>query len=256
MLKLEKVAKTRELSVILRDKPALMSRSFLVALCYALFCHLFALLLFQISPFKISYEASIISPVLVASEFFSDPHQQISVHYDENSIVPDYLIVPRMMPSKLPAVLRQSDLVSKDIIKPEIASKSAFVALEDRIEIQPMINILSPKTKNSPFHAKASGIIAERDVIINQEQSRGKIERFALLNPSTKLNSSYNLTFSVMVEQSQGEIIWWEAQNENNDPKIYWLMISLLENLGFEKGSHQTIEKGKIELTINFLDYD
>jgi hypothetical protein len=251
MLKLEKAAKTRELNVILRDKPALMSRTFLVALSYALFCHLGAVLLFQVSPFKISYEASVISPVMVASDFFSD-HQQVTVHYDEHGQVPDYLLAPRAKPSQLPAFDQKTDPIAMDIVKPLSLSKSEFRTLEDRIEVQPMINIFPAATKKSPFAVHASGVIADKEIVINNQLSLEKIEKFAAMNPSMKLNSPYYLSFSVMVEQNKGEIIWWEAHNENIDPKVYWLMISLLEDLRFEKDSQKIIENGTIELTINY----
>lgn len=254
MLKLEKVAKTLELNVILRNKPALLTRTFLIALGYAVGCHCFALLLFHISPFKISYQASLIPPVYVASDFFpSDPLQHISVHFDEESYVPDFLIAPRTMPATLPAMRHQAEPAAKIVLKPVKAMEHSF-ALENQIDVQPLTNLFRQKKTQEPLSVVASGGLAERKLVVESAKTKAKdlIHQFALRYPSLTSAGPCKVVFSVMVEQDKGEIFWWEPRNENLDSSIVWLAISLLQNLRFEKGVARSIESGDIEMTLAF----
>lgn len=252
MLKLEKVAKTRELNVILRDKPSLLNQTFLLALGYALLCHIFAVVIFQISPFKIGYEASIIAPVHVASDFLSDPNQKVSIQYDELSLVPDYLPVPKLKPPKLPAMTYKNEILTKITIKHTEPSKNAFLALEDKLEMQPLVNLFQENTINAdPISLSLSGSIANQHLSNDIDILYSKIKRFGTENYSLKSKTPYHFDFAVMIDQSQGEIFWWESRHEITNPKLRWLIESLLKDLRFEKAPFYNVEKGNIEITIH-----
>lgn len=251
MLKLEKVAKSRELNVILRDKPTLFTRSFLMAFGYALFCHFFALFIFQISPFKISYQPSLIPPVLVASDFNpSDPNHYVTAFFDQENHIPEYLIPPQFKTNRLPDIAKKIIYVENAKIIHYRSFEQPF-SLENNIEIQPLVNHFTTVKKTAPFSVSASGGISDSALIVDKENIDAVLKRFATYNPSLHSNIPYHVVFSVMVNQENGEIFWWKTISGKTDGSILWLAISLLQNLSFERGLSHSFANGNIELTIN-----
>lgn len=253
MLKLERIARSQELNVSLRDKPSFLSHSFLLALSYALFSHLLALLLFQISPFKISYEASIIPPVLVASDFMSGDYMQgVTAHYYDQSIVPDYLILPSRPVVQLPLAVRESSPLKKDSTMYHDLTRNPFLRLEDEIALGRVSDLFGDSVDPSPLVVRSSGDIAERKMW-RKKDDQSAIEAFALRQPELRSRIPYYFFFAVEVDQRTGEIFWWERQSEAGVPKLDALAIEVLKNLRFETYEDHLIESGHIEIVIALL---
>src|SRR5262245_51257714 len=103
MLKLERIAKTDEINVLIRSKPSLLNRPFLYALTYAILFHLSALLIFQIAPFKLGYQQSLFPPVRVASEVPSSIGIYATNAMQDDDMIPSYLIAPLPPIPELPS---------------------------------------------------------------------------------------------------------------------------------------------------------
>lgn len=78
MLKLEKIAKSQELSVLLRARPKIMTKQFAMALSYAVLVHLMALAVFHIAPFKIGFDSRLLPPVRVNLEQLKEQDMQLA----------------------------------------------------------------------------------------------------------------------------------------------------------------------------------
>lgn len=68
MLQLEKISKTREVNISLRNKTPLLNSTFLQALAIAIAFHLVGAFVFQIKPFFVSKVDMIFPPVIVNTD--------------------------------------------------------------------------------------------------------------------------------------------------------------------------------------------
>lgn len=96
MLKLEKASKNREIFIRLRSKKTFLDSTFQRALLIALGLHLFAALLFQISPFKLSNE-SLLPPIVVEADLSGVNEENdggISAHIDPEERHHSSLLIP------------------------------------------------------------------------------------------------------------------------------------------------------------------
>ncbi len=251
MLKLEKVAKTRELNAILREKPTLFSYSFMVALSYALFCHLVALCLFQISPFKISYEASILAPVQVASDFlFPDAMQQISLQYEDQDPIPDHLLAPMYIPEQLPALATISFEEKPKMLILPMTHDNPFLAMENEASIWQGFHFLPEDSKHEPLLVQTSGEIADMEVAVKTETFVEILKQLSLKNPSLRRMEPYSFQFAVQIDQKRGEVFWWESQHDEVHAELNRLAIQILESLSFKMESSRFLDRGFIEITI------
>jgi|LakMenEpi03Aug12_release.lakeMendotaPanAssembly.Ray.scaffolds.fasta_scaffold13900_6 hypothetical protein len=78
MLKLEKIAKTNEIGIVLQHKEAFFSSSLLKAFILALGLHLLAALFFQVHPLKVIGSQMILPPILVEADLSSPIERTIA----------------------------------------------------------------------------------------------------------------------------------------------------------------------------------
>ena len=104
MLKLEKVAKTLEISIALRQRDSFFSAPLLQAFGIAIALHIFAGVLFQVSPFRISGSQTIFPPVLVDAELISEGESAVVAQVDAEEISPRYIKEPRLSALQMPGL--------------------------------------------------------------------------------------------------------------------------------------------------------
>jgi hypothetical protein len=247
MLKLEKVAKSRDFNVILRHKPSLLSYYFLLALSYALFCHLIALILFDVGAFKVSYNATILPPITVASDkvFIG-----VTSDWGSQKPLPSYLIPPSSPLPQLPVIAMEIPR-PQEISKQDDSSENLFLALEDKIEVDPLTNLLSEKKGRRNFLIRCCGGLNESNIIINEELIAKDIPNFLKANPSLHSSDPYQFYFSVAIEEQSGQIFWWDCHQASTENKeLRSLAIHVLKQLRFDQQSLHAVNSGNIEISI------
>ncbi len=241
MLKLEKIAKTRELNILLRTRQTFLSVTFLCALGYALLIHFGALFIFKIAPFQVNYQQSLFPPVRVATEL---PIQRgvysSNQHFEEQEPIPAYLVAPLPTGPTIP-MARMIPVLNKESITQKIAFNTPFFPQEEISEKE----ILASKTNAKiyeliDFHI--SGALVEL------------LELSPLTNISQEIKSdakdTYRIYFKVQVDQTNGEIFWWEIKEDPEDKKLQNYAIEALKSLKFAPQKAPDIVSGEIEIVM------
>ncbi|MBA3603287.1 MAG: hypothetical protein H0W50_06535 [Parachlamydiaceae bacterium] len=241
MLKLEKIAKTRELNILLRARQTFLSVTFLCALGYALLIHFGALLIFKIAPFQVNYQQSLFPPVRVATEL---PIQRgvysTNQHLEEQEPIPTYLIAPLPTDPSIPKA-RMIPIVSKESIAQEIDFITPFFPQEEILEKE----ILALKNDAKiyellDFHV--SGALVELLELSTLTNKRPQIK--------TAKNETYRVHFQVQVDQTNGEIFWWEIKESPEGEKLQNYAIEALKSLKFAPKKAPDIVSGEIEIVM------
>lgn len=239
MLKLEKIAKSRELSVLLRSKPTILTFPFLCALGYALLIHIAALFLFQISPFKVTYQQSLFAPVRVATEM-PIHHGVLSTNlqFEEQEPIAEYLIAPLPLTPTLPKAYQ---MLAK-INRAEMEQNNTFNA---HLPLEGFFfdNLETPLAMESQSYQVLaiylSGPISEYSL---------KNKDVETLDPQPQL--TYRILFSVKVNQSNGEIFWWDLREAPDSKQLQNEAINVLKSLQFAPQSTPDFLSGGIEIVM------
>jgi hypothetical protein len=245
MLKLKKSAKSRELSIILRDKPSLLTKTFFFALGYALFIHFSAFFLFHISPFKIGYEESIFPPVIVATDFpFLGTFDNVSIHLADEEAIPSYIIAPEpSLPEPFALIDHASSTQGGTLFDP-------FFSIEDNVGIQHSDTLFTSPTPKKAVAIALSGGLAER-ILLDQKNIDEDLKTIAADQQRSMLPQRFD--FSVQLERSTGKIFWWEeiGIDHSSDRRLYLLAVELLKSLQFNVDPRDFVDLGDVE--INFF---
>lgn len=253
MLKLEKIAKSRELSVMLRAKSGLLSTSFLLALAYAIFIHLAAFIIFPISPFKFSYQESLFPPVIVASDApayiaYTDP----SFNYEIP--IPNYLISPKVLVPEFPSIQEKPLEKKIEYIQQKSPLNNPFLGLEEHLEMVDVNDPLSERTEHALVVLRTSGAIAE----LSLEHYNPFEEELRTLD--TKFKESimreypkgfHRYFYTVNIDKRNGELFWWEFTREEGSPKLQAHSLKVLKSIKFFPLSALGVEIGEVEIMIN-----
>lgn len=237
MLKLEKISKTRDLNVLLRAKPTLLTARFLIALAYALFIHLTAFVLFKVAPLKIDFQFSLFPPVSVAVEL--PVHSGVYVALQDEEPIPEYLIAPLSTLPKLPMALESPLVRNSEYIKLQSPLDNAFLALEDNVELEAGIE------RYPLLSIYLSGAIAD----LSLEPVRLNENAFADASAAA-LNQPERYIFRVLADQNRGEIFWWELIESDSSRARHAEALSILKSLQFVPEKEIGIVSGEIEIVI------
>jgi hypothetical protein len=253
MLKLERIAKTRELSILVRAKTTLFTKTFLFALAYAIFIHVLGLFIFQIAPFKINYQQSTFPPVSVATEI--PIHQGVYTTNEllekENPIAA-YLLAPVPERPTLPIASQALPQRNMEYIKQSSPLNNPFLALENQLEPEHVGKIKAP-----PVSVILSGAIAELEFKLDEKNVKKAYEnedKMKLTGLST--SSIFRFHFNVQVEQDHGQIFWWEmtkgeggnAVGGTGNTSMQEQAIKILMGLQFTPKPEQVILPGEVEI--------
>ncbi len=233
MLKLEKIAKTRELNILLRSRQRFLTVTFICALGYALLIHFGALLVFKIAPFQVNYQQSLFPPVIVATELpIQHGVYSTNQHLEEQEPIPAYLVAPLPMDPMIPKAYKMSPIVTKESIVREVAFSIPIFPEEE-------IRILGNKEKVYEllnFHLSGGAIaLSPINVYAPNEQTN---------------TASYRVLFNVQIDQMKGEIFWWEMIEGPKNKKFQNYAIEALKGLKFIQHTMPDIISGEIEITM------
>lgn len=250
MLKLEKIAKTRDLNIILRDQPTFFSKTFLLALAYALLLHLAALLLFHIPSFVIP-DANLISPpVYVMSELPDNlmiKDLSLSLSAPE---IPAYLIAPQpQMPALLPAAWQPAAINVSGMRQGAYeVHDNPYLAIENELLVPLSEELLAGPAAQSPLSIYVSGPLAASvwHSSISFEAALHTLSK----HPSLQNGTPYRFIYDVLVDRSKGTIFWWEVHHADNNKILQELAVTILQQMEFEGDQTQFVASGRIEIVI------
>ncbi|MBA3237533.1 MAG: hypothetical protein H0T62_04185 [Parachlamydiaceae bacterium] len=244
MLKLEKIAKTRELSVLLRAKPTLLTSPFLFALSYAVFIHLAAIFIFQISPFKIGYQQSLFPPVSVATEI--PVHEGVYAsnnHFEEEEPIAAYLIAPSPLKPPLPSAQAIPIVRNIEYIKQKSPLSNPFLSHENILDDDVETFALASSSVYAPLTVQLSGAFAD---IPLEFGAMDQIHKAA----HEHLYRTYRFVYSAHLDQERGEFFCWDLKDGDKDTKAENYALDILKGLHFTPIPHAGPLSGEVSMLI------
>ena len=238
MLKLEKIAKSLEISIFLKKRDSFFSASLLKAFGIAIALHLFAGLVFTVSPFRIIGSQSIFPPVLVDTELTTIAENVVVAQVDTEEISPRYIKEPRQAALHMPPLPTTRTLEHPAIAVQSPECNALQCAITER-ELSPLdiVSLQQNKVKKQPIEIVMSGDLAERSIV----ESGLTTAQSAYFSPT-------RLVFSVQVDDRSGTIFWYEphfyAENMVIGEKI-------LKDLRFQMIADSFVTVGEIEIHFN-----
>ena len=233
MLRLEKTSKD-EIHIRVRDREPVVKNTFLKALGIAFAFHGFALLLFHVTPFKISLCDFALPPVEVAVDLknildgmvTADPQGELS--QTRFSIEP-----PPSIPA-MPELLNAPLMRKLEYIRATSALSNPFTEVEKDI-YQP------------DFAAARQSALPPVSLIIT-----GGIAGMGLLHDGIEYwqvpKKEGRIVYSVQVQQETGQIFWFEPKEMVVDPELHLEAQKILSELKFKPRRKGVIADGEIEI--------
>lgn len=237
MLKLEKISKSRELSVFLRSKPTLFTAPFLFALAYAVFVHALAFFLFEITPFKAAFQTSLFTPVNVAIDL---PAGIYTTHLDiqESEPIPPHIIAPLPEMPKLPVQINRSLLSDYELMEPKKNLNQPFLSLESLVgfnEFETKAILPAPVTISLSGEISKLNLIKKAyDDVLEEDNTVKEYSRFI---------------YNVRVDLSRGEICWWDlicCEKKSQSHQAF----KILNEIKFTPELNSTLSSGQIEIIL------
>lgn len=242
MLKLEKIAKTRELNVLLRAKPTFFTSPFLFALSYAIFIHATAFFIFQIAPFKIGYQQALFPPTSVATEIpVHDGVYTTNTHFEEEPIA-SYLIAPLPIVPKLPPAQTIPIVRNMEYIKQKSPLNNPFLSLENLLVVDRETSVTANSSVYVPLTVQLSGSLAEMPFEF------GTLGNFEVI--PERSYRTYHFLYSVQLDQEKGEFFWWDLKHGEKDTKAENYALDILKGLQFSQNPHAGPVSGEINITL------
>jgi hypothetical protein len=110
MLRFERKSRNRDVSISLRNQDKLLNRLSMTAFGIALGFHLFGVLLFQVSSFKISGITSVLPPVVVRSDTVTSSDSVVFANIEgTHEVIPQIKTPPFSVP-ELPSMPKHKNL--------------------------------------------------------------------------------------------------------------------------------------------------
>lgn len=236
MLKLEKISKTRELSVLLRAKPTLLTGSFRIALAYAVFVHLLAFLLFKIAPLSMKFQYTLFPPVNVAVDGLVS--HGVDVVLENEEPIPEYLLLPKQGIPELFVDMTNFMRNHTEYIPWQSPLDDPFLAFQHQVEFptEPEADAASSMSIHLTGGITELSLAKESDIKRNALGLEGK--------------QPHRYVFRVLVEQKQGEIFWWEFIDTESSKTQLTEALNILDMLKFVPLSEPGILSGKVEVMV------
>jgi len=238
MLKLEK--NKHQLTVIIRDKERLYTRTFLKAFFLAASIHILLLTLFHVTPFKLPFGETTYPPVQVdADTFLKNTLASANMDYTPkiNSNLPP-------MPTPLPKMPEHPLFLAwqhMEYLKESKSSGNPFSQIEKEI-YHPNYTPIA-KAQQSPINMIVSGNLGGRPLIENG-LDREKISAIK----SISMGEEKRAIFSVLVEGHSGKIFWQESKQLTSIAALDRLSENILRDCLFDKDPQAFVIEGEIEL--------
>lgn len=240
MLKLERASKSGEINVRLRTRERFFNPVFCLALGLAVSLHLFAIIIFHISPFKI--ESQWIFPsVKVNSELGLQPDSDtfILAQMEENKLLTPAFQPPPRSISVLPAYTENS--LSKKF-KSDKSQEYAQVINTFDLRMLPLTHF-SPNlllTYDS-FAITVSGRLAETELLEQMIPTKVQSQ-----SPPIK---KVHVRFDVRVDEKNGRIFWVRRIESSKRNDLDQQSEQILKSLHFKNDPKNVETEGEVEIT-------
>lgn len=242
MLKLEKIAKTLEINITLRERERFFNKALMQALSFAFGLHLLAFLLFHIQFIKIIDSPSAVIPALVEADFAMTSDNTVLAITEEEGNYSRHFIETKESKPLLPTF---------HLCDP--ASEALQINRSCEWKSDPFSQMESQSNAVViPLPKPVTGWIRSLNVAI-----LGSLSDFCLLSEDWKrmdLTSirnfqNYRVLFSVLVDPSSGMIYWYEWITEKIHRDLDGIAEEILKNLRFTPGENLITTCGEVEIS-------
>lgn len=230
MLKVEKIARGKEISIALRRKESFFNTTFNQALAWAFTFHIGAILFFHIAPFSL-VSGRIYPPAFVESDLFDGG---AIATIDQEGPPKRYLLEPKESRPEIPSIPRLAMMQHLENIQKNQVEDHPFSDVETEFWAA---KLFKPHGKNHffPIEIQFSGLLAEHS--------------FTLTEPLPIIFESFKAIYTIQVDNSTGTVFWYEAKAVPENKRI--IVENLIRSLRFDLEETGFITSGEIEITFN-----
>lgn len=249
MLKLERKSKRSEVSVSIKDCGRLLTPSFLYALGIAFAIHLFGVILFQISPFKIGHVETIFPPIQVNVDYLPLIDSGVLAELENEPSVMPPIPEPKMSTPKIYGMLLIEP--KKYIVNPKITNVLNFHSnkLEAWNDYSDIISLEAPfPEKTKPLTIHLFGQLTEKEYTLGNFDPKESLPKITQDLGYKKVAVSYR----VKIEDREGKIFWYQQITSPEKKKTGKFAEKVLMAMQFEKIADGFISEGEVE--IEFLE--
>jgi hypothetical protein len=243
MLKLEKVAKTMEISIALRQRDHRFNRTFAISLLIAIALHAMAALLFQIRPFKIVGSQVVFPLTMVDTEIASD-NSIVVAEWEGEDIVPQRLRRPRGAIAKVsPLAPIEFPVKPETIFKRTTPSEArAFERLEKDVLSLQNAFLEGPRIKESGIKVVLSGPLEGKTILLEPEYNLQE----------NILPCQCSAVFQIQIEQQSGIIFWYAPLQLTSNPALDAFAEHILKQIRFSSEQTGFVSSGEIAIEFHF----
>lgn len=239
MLKLRKAARSRDVTVVVKDAEGALTRGLKVAFAIALTIHLVLFFTFHITKIHFNFSDVLLPPSTVTAEP-SFPNAATIISTDVHILLDKRIPIP---PELLPPMGSTN-----------VFAQNNTIALAEPEPIQEVLPVWPPLlstnlTAPPPIRVITSGNIHD---ILLADANIAKVPRPKLTQKSLDMESA-RVVFDVAVDTRDGTIFWYEVQEKSSIPALDALAEELLHKMQFTTtdDSSTLLAKGTIEVHYN-----
>lgn len=236
MLRLEKIRKSDDVTVILRQKTPFFNPTLCLALLWAIGVHVFGMLFFQVAPFKINYTDSLFPPVAVETDLGLPIHGNVQAFIEDSFPIPEYLQLPLKTDISSPEIPRYQPKRELEYYQPASLTFHSFLSIDLSYLSYAQVS-LEPAAPAS-FKVHISGPLAK-----HQKQNSIIDIPFSF---SDLRKGEYLSVFDVLMDGKSGKIIWFQPRGKSHPKLLQWYN-TIIKEMSFEPSLPDTIISGQIE---------
>lgn len=247
MLKLEKKSRDREIHIHMRAKQGFWNPTFRTALCIAVGLHLFAVILFHVSPFKLTNER-ILPPTAVEADIADqaeESEQMIVTQLDQDETKSTFTLNPRSTAPEVPKLPKSTFLREAVSFHEKNHDKIAnsFESIENGFKEHYFIGRNSGKGNVTlPVQLNVSGQLAEK---AEPEWSYSTLPRIPSSEPQ-------RVVYGVQLDNKTGKIFYFIPKELSKNPHTQLIAESILRELTFSSDApDEFVTSGEIEIVFN-----
>lgn len=246
MLKLEKISRSREIMVSLRDRDPRFNRTFIIAFAIAFSLHLLAGVLFTIRPFLLDSSELILPPIAASADLSVNRESMALAKVDKTERLHRTIPEPRYSVPKVPELTEVTVNRQKEYVMKKELTAAPFAMIEKEV-FSPDFTAWESSKQHAPVQILVSGPLADKTIEVNGADS----VELPLLNSDMRSNLIRAL-YAVEVENQSGQIFWYESQQKLENLEYRRLAEKILLNLRFHQDTKAFVTPGEIEIVFTF----
>lgn len=241
MLKLEKISKSVEIGITLRQRETFFTRNLLQAFTIAVGLHVVAALCFQVHLFKILGNQSVFPPIFVDADISLQSEGQVMAQIDQREAFPLAIKEPSRSSLKLPP-LPGGEIHRPPIIHHPVPSPvDLFATLNHDIYPLDFMGAKGVKRNVLPVQIHISGPLSEKKMIVKSTQNL----------PQVTQDSPYRVVYHVQIDDTTGAIFWYELKDKQEKMPGEAEARKILQALRFQTSEDSFVTAGEIEINFN-----